>query len=69
MYHDPKPSDDDLDAGICDGPDAPRGEPTADGEETDALVLFADVDFTDPEAVEYRRAGWVNMFAGADDGP
>lgn len=28
----------------------------------DALCLFADVDFTDPDAVARRRAEWVELF-------
>jgi hypothetical protein len=53
--------DDTLD-GICDL-DAPMADETGD-DEIDALVLFADVDFTDPAAVEARRAEWVDLEAG-----
>lgn len=34
---------------------------TAD-EDIDAVVLFADVDFTDPEAVAKRKAEWEELF-------
>jgi hypothetical protein len=37
---------------------------TAD-EDVDALVLYADIDFTDPEAVAARKAEWKELF---DDG-
>lgn len=35
---------------------------TAD-EDVDALMLFADVDFTDPDAVAARKAEWEELFA------
>lgn len=55
--------DDQLD-GMCDldFEMAPR----TDDSEIDALVLFADTDFLDPEAVEARRAEWVDLFAGGE---
>jgi hypothetical protein len=56
----PDPDDDFLDA-PCD-PDDEMREPTAD-DEVDALVLFADVEFTDPAAVEQRRAEWTELAA------
>lgn len=54
--------DDDLDA--C-GPEIDFADPahlTEDGEQTDALVLFADV-WDDPAAVEQRRAELVEWDA------
>lgn len=35
---------------------------TAD-DDIDALVLYADVDWTDPEAVAKRKAEWEELFA------
>ena len=49
--------DDDERDGCCDL-DCVMAPPTEDGEQQDALVLFADVDFLDPLAVEQRRAEW-----------
>lgn len=34
---------------------------TAD-EDVDALILFADIDFLDPEAVAARKAEWEELF-------
>ncbi len=31
----------------------------------DALALFADIDFTDPEAIAYRMAEWEALWASA----
>jgi hypothetical protein len=33
--------------------------------EVAGLVLFADIDFLDPAAVERRRRAWVGLFAEA----
>lgn len=52
-------------------PDDPCGEidftdpahVTEDGEQQAALVLFADVDWTDPEQVERRRREWEELDA------
>lgn len=35
---------------------------TAD-EDVDAVMLFADVDFTDPKAVAARKKEWEELFA------
>lgn len=32
-------------------------------EDVDALILFADIDFTDPEAVSQRKAEWEELFS------
>ena len=34
-----------------------------DDADIDALALFADVDFTDPAAVERRRSEWMELLA------
>jgi hypothetical protein len=57
---------DDLDAGICDGPDAPRLPPLRMDAEVLGFVLFADIDWDDPEAVAYRRAEWEALFGDVD---
>jgi hypothetical protein len=55
------PDDDDFLDGICDLA-APMAAPTEDGTQTIALVLFADIDFTDPRAVAERRVDWEILF-------
>lgn len=40
--------------------------PSTKDAQTDALVLFADVDFDDPAAVEARVAEWSELFGGDD---
>ena len=51
------PDDDDQQDGCCDL-DAVMAPPTEDGEQQTALVLFADVDFLDPDAVQARVDEW-----------
>jgi hypothetical protein len=55
------PEDDDLD-GCCDDDFDMADESTDD--DLDALVLFADVEFLDREAVAERRAEWAELFTG-----
>lgn len=58
----PELADDELDAcgarGVLDIPD----QNTAD-DDVDALVLFADVDWTDEDAVAARKAEWLDLEA------
>jgi len=57
---------DDLDGSICDGPDAERLPPLRTEAEVLGFVLFADIDWDDPEAVDYRKAEWEALFGGID---
>lgn len=50
---------DELDA--CDESFDIADKNTAD-EDVDAVLLFADIDFTDPAAVEARKAEWQELF-------
>jgi uncharacterized protein YciU (UPF0263 family) len=56
-----QPDDDDMLDGACDL-DAEMAPETSD-EDAPALVLFADTQFDDPDAVEVRRAEWVELAA------
>lgn len=49
--------------GMCDL-DFEMGPSTKD-EDIPALVLFANTDFTDPEAVEQRKREWHDLFDGS----
>ncbi len=56
-----------LDDAHLDGCDVDLDDPatnTRDGA-IDALVLFADVDFTDPDAIAAREAEWEALWASA----
>lgn len=55
--------DDELD-GICGFPTGDRLPPT-EGDWVIGYVLFADVDRTDPVAVEWRAREWRTLFQGA----
>lgn len=56
------PSEPDLDG--CevefDNPEWNTGD-----DQVAALVLYADVDFTDPDAVAQRQAEWEGLFGGS----
>jgi len=65
-FSDRVPFRDDLDGGICDGPGARRLPPLRTEEEVLGFVLFADIDWTDQEAIDYRRAEWEALFGGID---
>lgn len=54
---------DDLDG--CDLDFTEPDQVTEDGEQTAALVMFADVDWTDPEAVERRKQELLDLSGGA----
>lgn len=41
--------------------------PRTDDDEIDALVLFADAEFTDPKAVKARVREWSELFGEEDD--
>jgi hypothetical protein len=57
--------DDDLDpCGTVDFTDPDHL--TEDGEQTVALALFADVDWTDPTAVGTRKAEWERLAEVSD---
>lgn len=59
----PAPADD----GALDGCDLAFDDPATntDDDAIAALVLFADVDFTDPEAVYERRMEWEVLWGSA----
>ena len=62
-----RPGDDDeLDGCGARGANDDPDRRTDDGD-IDALVLFADVDFLDPEAVEARELEWAQLAALEDD--
>lgn len=53
-----------------DGCDVDMDDPahvTADGEQVDALLMFADVDWTDPAAVAARRRALLQLDAARHD--
>lgn len=58
-------SDDPDDLDGCDLDFTSPNEVTEDGEQTDALVMFADVDWLDPEAVERRKQELLDHSGGA----
>jgi hypothetical protein len=58
---------DDLDG--CDEDFTVEDQLTDDGEQVDALTMFADVPFDDPVAVEHRRRQLVALDAHHSTGP
>jgi hypothetical protein len=53
---------DELELDACDESFNLADKNTADAD-IDAVVLFADVDFTDPAAVARRKAEWEEVFS------
>jgi len=57
-------TNDDANLDCCDVGLFDEDQLTAD-DQIDAVVLFADVDFTDPDAVEARKREWEALWASA----
>lgn len=56
-----------ADDGQLDGCELDFDDPTTNtgDDQVAALVLFADIDFTDPAAVDARRSEWEALWASA----
>lgn len=52
---------------FLDGCDLPFDENPVDDGDLDGVILFADVDTDDPEAVEARILEWRRLFGGDAD--